>query len=380
MEPFFICSICQNQDPNKIGLRKGLPYCRACIMFSGEPTEKISRPSQQITPEIDYELTQEQRLLSGAILEAYKQKKHVLVDAVTGSGKTEIVFAVIQYALLLGHKVAFVIPRKDVVIEMVDRFSKVFPTLHIGAMYGGVQEKSDDFMVLTTHQIYHFQAYFDLIIFDEVDAFPYHGNPVLKALVNRASIGSIVYLSATFYREEMLTFQERGGVILHLYKRYHGYPLPELTILKANRWLKMYVLYLQIKKLYALKTPFIVFVPTIYIGETIAWWVLKLFKKGMWVHSKSDYRDQAVKAFKAKKLRYLISTSILERGITLAHLQVIIYASDHGLMDEKTIVQMAGRVGRKTISPKGQVILICEKISAAMEASQKRIRTANEAL
>lgn len=380
MEPFFICSICQNQDPEKIGKRKGLPYCRSCIMFAGEPTEKVSRPSQSITANIDYSLTEEQKVLSEAILDAYKRKKHILVDAVTGSGKTEIVFAVIQYALLVGHKVAFVIPRKDVVIEMVDRFSKVFPILHIGAMYGGHHEKSDDFIVLTTHQIYHFEKYFDLIIFDEVDAFPYQGNPVLKALVNRASSGSIVYLSATFYREEMITFKENGGEILHLYKRYHGYPLPELTILKVNKWIKYLTLYKQVKKLYESKMPFLIFVPTIYIGETIAWWILKMFKEGQWVHSKSKHRDQAVKDFKEKKLRYLISTSILERGITLAYLQVIIYDSDHGLMDEKTLVQMAGRVGRKTVSPEGRVILVCEKISPAMEASQKRIRVANEAL
>jgi competence protein ComFA len=236
-----MCPICKNQDPLKIGIRERKPYCRACIMFLGEPTERIERPSLIIEPQIQYELTKEQRTLSKAILEAYIGKKHVIVDAVTGSGKTEIVFEVIQYALLHGQKVGMVIPRKDVVIEMVDRFAQVFPHLKIGAFYGGFHEKSDDFIVLTTHQIYHFESYFDLIIFDEVDAFPYQGNPVLKALVDRASIGSIVYLSATFDIEEMRTFKRSGGGILHLHKRYHGFPLPELTIVKVHKWLKLVV-------------------------------------------------------------------------------------------------------------------------------------------
>lgn len=380
MEPFFICPICKNQDPLKIGIRQSKPYCRACIMFLGEPTERIERPSLVISPQIQYALTQEQKSLSKAILDAYIRKKHVMVDAVTGSGKTEIVFEVIQYALLHGQKVGMVIPRKDVVIEMVERFAHVFPHLNIGAMYGGVHEKSDDFIVMTTHQIYHFQAYFDLIIFDEVDAFPYQGNPVLKALVDRASIGSIVYLSATFDIEEMRTFKKSGGEILHLHKRYHGYLLPELTILKVSKWIKLVVLFQQIQKLYQLNKPFLIFVPTIYIGESIAWWVLKVFKEGRWVHSQSLHRDVSIREFKAKKLRYLISTSILERGITLEFLQVIIYGADHPLMDEKTIVQMAGRVGRKTVSPQGKVIVICQTISPSIQASQRRIRTANEAL
>ena len=117
-----------------------------------------------------------------------------------------------------------------------------------------------------------------------MDAFPYQANPVLKALVDRASIGSIVYLSATFDIEEMRTFKMSGGEILHLHKRYNGYPIPELTIVKVHKWLKLVVFIRQIKKLYQLNKTFLIFVPTIYIGENIAWWVLKLFKEGRWVH------------------------------------------------------------------------------------------------
>jgi competence protein ComFA len=84
-----------------------------------------------------------------------------------------------------------------------------------------------------------------------------------------------------------------------------------------------------------------------------------------------------VDAFKQGALKYLISTSILERGITLKNLQVMIVESDHVLMEEKTIVQMAGRVGRKKEVPYGDVILYCQTYTNAIQSSQTRIRFAN---
>jgi competence protein ComFA len=349
-------------------------------MFHGQSIDPPPRVKKVVEPKLSYSLTHEQQVISDAIVQSYLQKKHVMVDAVTGSGKTEIVFQVIQYALRLGHRVAMIIPRKDVVIEMVERFSSVFPDLHIGAMYGGKHEISEDFMILTTHQIYQFERYFHLLIFDEVDAFPYAGNPVLKALVKRASIGTIVNLSATFSYEEMKQFKEEGGDVFHLHKRYHGHPLPSLLLFKTRKLYAYATLYKLVHRVLKMKLPLLIFVPTIDIGERLAFWLLPLIKGGSFVYSTGKNRQQDVQKFKKQELRYLISTSILERGITLENLQVIMYASDHPLMDEKTIIQMAGRVGRKLKSPKGEVMLIYETITDAMEASQRRIASANQTL
>ena len=372
--------MCQNSNPIQIGYKLGMPYCRACIMFHGQFIEPPPLIKKVVQPNLSYSLTKEQQRLSDAIVQSYLQKKHVMVDAVTGSGKTEIVFQVIQYALRLGHRVAMIIPRKDVVIEMVERFSTVFPDLHIGAMYGGTHDLSEDFMILTTHQIYQFDRYFHLLIFDEVDAFPYAGNPVLKALVKRASIGTMVNLSATFTREEMKQFKEEGGDVFHLHKRYHGHPLPELSLVKTKKMYAYFTLFIHVKRVLKMNLPLLIFVPTIEIGERLAFWLLPIIKGGSFVYSSAKKRNEDVQKFKKQKLRYLISTSILERGITLEHLQVILYASDHTLMDEKTIIQMAGRVGRKQKSPKGEVILIYETLTTSMEASQQRIISANQSL
>lgn len=68
----------------------------------------------------------------------------------------------------------------------------------------------------------------------------------------------------------------------------------------------------------------------------------------------------------------------MERGITLLHLQVIIAFGDHPLMEEKTLIQMAGRVGRKREDPYGEVVVYSQVITEAMAASQKRIQFANQ--
>jgi competence protein ComFA len=45
---------------------------------------------------------------------------------------------------------------------------------------------------LTTHQIYRYVAYFDLLVIDEYDAFPFKGDPVLEAFAQRSLKGVLV--------------------------------------------------------------------------------------------------------------------------------------------------------------------------------------------
>jgi competence protein ComFA len=381
MESFFICSICGNDDLDKVGFLNNSPYCRACIRFRGEQKQGVPLINKSTELNLNYELTDDQQNLSIQILECYRKQQHVMVDAVTGSGKTEIVFAVIQEALNHHQRVGMIIPRRDVVIELLDRFKKVFPHLKISALYGGQPfDPTSDFIIMTTHQIYQFKEYFDLLIFDEVDAFPYAGNSVLKALVKRALKGVIVYLSATFSYEDMRDFKHQGGKVVHLYTRYHQHPLPQLTVRQVPRILYNFVLLYELKHMLGNHQIAFIFVPTIMIGRMLAWWLLPIYAGGAFVHSKHDDRDALVQKFKQGKLRYLITTSILERGITMVDLQVIIYDGSHVLFDEKTIVQMAGRVGRKRESPSGKVVVICEQKTADIKKSITRIHHANHSV
>lgn len=381
MEAVFICPICHNQDRRYIGKKMGKSYCRRCLSFHGEtPLESLSKPL--LAPlSMSYALTPEQQTISHAVIDCYHRQQSVIIDAVTGSGKTEIILGLIQVVLAQKQRIAFVVPRKDVVIEIFHRLSSVFSTVKMQALYGGVAvDPTKDFFVMTTHQVYQFHQQFDAMILDESDAFPYEGNPVLHALLLRASKGFLVLMSATFKPSVMDDYHRKGWAIFHLFKRYHGFPLPVPHIhygLAMFQWLM--VLY-WIEKFKQQRLQVLIFVPTISIAESL-FFLLKWFaNNGAVAHSQSRYRDDIVRRFKENQLQFLISTSILERGITLKHLQVVIVHSDHPLMDEKTLIQMAGRVGRKTDAPEGKVIYLAETCTTSMAESIQRIRTANKSL
>ncbi len=377
MNPY-ICPRCLNQDPDKIGLRSGHFYCRACIQFQQEPWQPQERRPIAVSIQLGYALTAEQQQISDGLIDCYRHKQSVMVDAVTGSGKTEIVFGLIQVALAEGKRIGFVIPRKDVVIELIPRFKSVFPTIQVVGVFGGNSDCLEgDLVILTTHQIYRYDHYFDLLIFDEVDAFPYVGNPVLKSMVKRANKGIIIYLSATFTQEELIQFRQEGGKIFQLFKRFHGYPLPRLQYKIHPFLIKWFTIIDVIQKLKKQQKPIFLFVPTIVIGQRLYQWLKLFFKDVSLAYSTINHRESIVDQFKKKATGILVTTSILERGITMVGLQVIIFMADHPLFLTSTIIQMAGRVGRKKIDPGGQVILFANKITAFMKAAQEKITIAN---
>jgi competence protein ComFA len=201
-------------------MKNSQPYCRACIQFQCDRWLPQKREKKAVQIQLGYALTVEQQTISDGLILCYRKQQSAMVDAVTGSGKTEIVFGLIQIALAEGKRIGFVIPRRDVVQEMVPRFQHVFPSLTITSVFGGHHDQLEaDLIILTTHQIYRYEQYFDVLIFDEVDAFPYAGNPVLIAMVQRACQGMIVYLSATFEKQQLIEFKKQGGKVFHLFKQ-----------------------------------------------------------------------------------------------------------------------------------------------------------------
>jgi competence protein ComFA len=373
------CPRCHNQDPIKVGMKNGQPYCRACLQFQCEPWVVSKREKKAVQIQLGYALTIEQQTISNGLINCYRQQQSVMVDAVTGSGKTEIVFGLIQIALAEGKRIGFVIPRRDVVQEMVPRFKHVFPSLTIAAVFGGHHEDLEaDLIILTTHQIFRYEKYFDVLIFDEVDAFPYAGNPVLIAMVQRASKGIIVYLSATFEKQQLIEFSKQGGKVFHLFKRYHGHPLPELTTLIRPFFLKWITLIWILFQFYKRQEPVFIFVPTIAIGK----WMLRLvrvfFPTTKLAFSSSKDREEVIHQFKVKPDFFLITTAILERGITVSQLQAIIFEADHRLYSTSMLIQMAGRVGRKLNSPTGKVIALANYQSQSIKHAQAKIRFAND--
>ncbi len=140
------CQRCGNEDPAYFYEGHKGCYCRKCVRFSRILLEEeMERPDYEVAIgadeyRFDYRLTDRQREASRACL-ASLAYADVLLHCVCGAGKTEIVVESISHYLSKGWKVAYAIARKEVVIELSQRFAKIFPNAEVTAVYGGHHEK-----------------------------------------------------------------------------------------------------------------------------------------------------------------------------------------------------------------------------------------------
>ena len=377
----FVCPICGNNDIHSIGMLNGKPYCRRCISFRGEEVEHKPSYPKKAPIHLEYELSPEQKILSDKLVEKYKKGIDSLVYAVCGSGKTEICLQIIKYAINCGDKVAFALPRRDVAIELHNRLKEIFKYNKVICLYGGhTKDKEGDIIVLTTHQLYRYRQYFSLIILDEIDAFPFKDDPILHSMFYQALCGHYIMMSATPSKEVISHFKEENKEILRLEIRFHRHPLPVPKIVNRNKLLQYLYLIRKIKQFKKQNKPVFIFAPTIELCEKI-YKILSIFiRGGNYVHSKRNRRSEIIEEFRNKMYSFLVTTSVLERGVTVKDLQVIICQSDHKIYEKGTLIQIAGRVGRKKDAPTGEVIYLCEKVTTDMADSIKEIMKNNEAL
>ena len=108
------------------------------------------------------------------------------------------------------------------------------------------------------------------------------------------------------------------------------------------------------------------------------WFLRFFFKKINYVNSKIEERNEIISDFKDNKINILVSTSVLERGVTFSNLQVIIYDTYNPIYDVQTLVQISGRVGRKKEFPDGEVIFLSYKISRDMLDAINTIKEQNK--
>ena len=123
-----------------------------------------------------------------------------------------------------------------------------------------------------------------------------------------------------------------------------------------------------------------IFVPTIDESIKIAKFLKVFFPKGTYVNSKRDDNEEIIEAFREKEYLYLVTTAVLERGVTMRNLQVIVFHADSTIYDDHALVQIAGRVGRKKDAPEGEVIFIAKERTKHIDKAISDIVTANESL
>ncbi|WP_328804026.1 DEAD/DEAH box helicase [Paenibacillus glycinis] len=317
-------------------------------------------------------------------------RRRFLLWAVTGAGKTEMIFPLIASALARGGRALIATPRRDVVLELDPRIRKAFPGAAVVTLYGGSEQRWEqgEITLATTHQLFRFREGFDLVIVDEIDAFPYHGDPMLHFAAENARTpdGTHVLLSAT--PPAALRAEARLGRLAHVRVpvRFHRHPLPVPALLSMppvrkllrqrglprgltsalgrsiDRGAQLFVFVQQIRDVEPLAAKLRRFFPAIVIAGT---------------SSQDPDRTDKVQQFRARAIRLLVTTTILERGVTVPKSDVFILDADGRLFDEASLIQMAGRAGRSKDDPAGNVYFCAPERTRAQTSAIAQIRSMN---
>lgn len=375
------CPRCHNKNVSRFFKVNGRYYCRNCISFSRVYIDdyvdgklyKIN--SDYMSYDLPFVLSDMQRKISLGLKKNYMNKKNSLVLAVCGSGKTEIVFETVMYALNLGHKVCFCTPRKELCKELYQRFQEHFHGLDISLIYGGHIENLDSqFIICTTHQLYRFEHIgFHLVILDEADAFPFYCNTVLEEIFLKCVKGSYIKMSATVeesHNEELFVMN----------RRYHSHdlPIPYQIILPSffQRYYLLYYLY----KMKLRHKRVLVYVPTVSMVEGMTSFIRNFGFHVEGVHSKTKDIMLMLDRLRKGMLDAIVCTTILERGITIKDIQVIVLEAQHSVFDSRTLIQIAGRVGRKDDAYTGDVCFLCVYRTKEMNRCIYSIKKLNESV
>ena len=374
----FVCPRFGNSDPRFLGHKNGEVYCRKCISFRGEEALEKKGSPKNVVLSLDYRLSKEQETLSKQIIENYDKGIDTLVYAVCGSGKTEISYGIIARSMARGLRVGFALPRRDVVIELYYRLKSAFPHNSIVAVYGGNTTRLEgDCIILTTHQLYRYPDYFDLLVMDEIDAFPFKGNDVLIAMYKRSLKGHCVMMSATPSEAVIKEFKTEGHAILELRTRFHKHPIPVPKTITVPSIFQLLFVIRRLRVYGKEGKPCLIFVPTVEDAELLFQKLSMFVKGGDYVSSKRRTREAIISKFKKGGYSYLVTTAVLERGVTVKGVQVVVYGADDPIYDSAALIQIAGRVGRKKGAEDGDVFFLAKEESKSMRKAIKEIRFCN---
>ena len=392
----YVCFRCGSVIDQKLWrLSEDVLYCRACIQLGRlRSDQKLYAIAQQ-----DFEgqevlnwkgtLTSYQQEVSDGLIQAVKENQNALVHAVTGAGKTEMMYQVVANSIKNGKAVCIATPRIDVCIELYRRMKEDF-SCPISLLHGESEPYfRTPLVIATTHQLLKFYKAFDLLIIDEVNAFPYVDNPVLYKATQNAikKEGNTLYLTATSTDELDKKVKKTEVSRYSLPRRFHGNPLvvPEIKWVskirqKIEKGKIPHDLLQLIKQQRQTTYPLILFVSEIELGKQLKDILTKYFPKGKlgFVSSKTEDRLRIVEEFRNREVSILISTTILERGVTFPLVDVFVIESNHRLFTKSTLVQISGRVGRSKERPTGQLLFLADGITKAMKNAVKEIKEMNQ--
>lgn len=386
----------QVQRKKVVRLSNGNYFCPECIQLGRVDTSQefyhLPEP-EPIKRTVHFawegELTDGQQTVSNELLASVKKGESRMVWAVTGAGKTEMLFKTIHYCLECGYRVGIASPRVDVCLELFPRIQAVFPEEAVLLLHGKMDERYyyTKLLVCTTHQLLRFFQAFDVLIIDEVDAFPFENNPLLQYAVKKSikSKSSLIYLTAT--PTDTLTKKNNPNSlkISILPARYHRRMLPVPKIKWCRHWREKIKKGRSPKQLVTkirtlmIKNDVLIFCPSISLMEQLKNAIEKDFPEVplACVHAQDSERLEKVSGMRDKKYRILITSTILERGVTFDSVSVIVLGANHPVFATSALVQIAGRVDRRMNDTAGEVWFLHDGCTKAMKEAVRQIETMN---
>lgn len=369
------CYRCNHVTAKSLGaLPQGEFYCPHCINLGRVSTLNkfyhVPEPNQfTVTePVLTWKgkLSPLQQQASEKISRGMADHVQQLLWAVTGAGKTEMMFAGIAAAIERGERIGIASPRVDVCLELFPRLKAAFANCDIALLHGR-QELPYHYAQLTictTHQLLRFYHAFDNLIIDEV---PYAANASLLYATKQAikENGGCLYLTATPGDALLREIKSKRLVVNYLPLRYHGHLLPQIKVRLAFGWRRRLErqqlppqVIQQLQETLKEGHHFLLFVPHIAdlaLVEAALRHSFTTFRFAT-VHASDLERLEKVQKMRDGDYDFLVTTSILERGVTFPEIDVYVLGADDPVFSSSALVQIAGRAGRSQSRPTGRVI------------------------
>lgn len=354
-------------------------YCPSCIQLGRVSTlnSLVSLPEPNRFERINQKdvltwkgtLSKTQDKCATDILTVFQERRQHLLWAVTGAGKTEMLFRGIAWALSQGLRVGLASPRIDVCNELFPRLVQAFKRTDIQLLHGrsDIPYRYCQFTICTTHQLLRFKVAFDVLIIDEVDAFPFAQDDGLWFAAQQAkkADGALLFLTATPGKKLFQMIQRKELSISYLPLRYHGHLLPTITCRLASKWqLKLEKgrlprsLIVQMQQRLKHNIRFLLFVPHVAQLPAVQTSLQHTFpnEQIVTVHAGDPDRLEKVQLMRSEEINFLVTTTILERGVTFPGIDVFVLGADDAVFSSAALVQIAGRAGRNVARPTGDVI------------------------
>lgn len=385
------CRCGQVTSHQDAALPNGEFYCPRCINLGRVSTlckfYHVPEANQfkVVSPVLTWagELSPLQAAAARQIEVGMKKHRRQLLWAVTGAGKTEMIFRGLAACLAQGERIAVASPRVDVCLELYPRLQAAFANTSLALLHGRADQRYHyaQLTICTTHQLLRFYHAFDNLIIDEVDAFPYAANPLLFYASRQAvkKHGGQFFLTATPGKQLLTEVRQHQLAVTYLPLRYHGHLLPDIHLHIAMNWRKRLKqeclpagLVRAMKASLRAGHRFLLFVPHVKELAGVAAACKKSFANYRYetVHASDPQRLIKVQMMRDHQYSFLITTSILERGVTFPEIDVFVLGADDDVFSTAALVQIAGRAGRSARRPTGQVdfwvACRCRRVSRAV--------------